>query len=364
MKTRPIACAAVLLFGLLAACGSGESSEFGTSKDSNDAVGAQGFGDGKKQKDGATAEDNTVEPNTDACDANTGDTATDFARAMGICTDAKKDGFGLVSAEFTRGFNDTREPAADQHGVLTKFGDVIKPREGKRLGVLSTGFAQEFNGSSSTPFFKGKHWWKDKTVEDQLPAGFPKGAAGCDQDQGVSDIIVLKLTLKAPKSAGGFKFDFNFHSSEWPEWICTKFNDGFLAYLTSNAKTGNISFDSKSNPVSVNNAFFDRCTPKVKTGCEGDVVTKSVCPSGDDELAGTGFGMKAEACNSGKDATQGGATGWLSSSAPIEPEEEFTLQLAIWDTGDGDLDSSVLLDNFRWVGGETKTTTERPSDVK
>ena len=62
--------------------------------------------------------------------------------------------------------------------------------------------------------------------------------------------------------------------------------------------------------------------------------------------------------------TQGGATGWLSSSAPIEPEEEFTLQLAIFDTGDGDLDSSVLLDNFRWLAGQTDTTTGRPSDVK
>ncbi len=168
----------------------------------------------------------------------------------------------------------------------------------------------------------------------------------------------------APKTAGGFKFDFNFHSSEWPSYVCTRFNDGFLAYLTSKGKTDNISFDSKQNAVSVNNAFFDRCTPNVAIGCEGEKETTSVCPSGDSELAGTGFGIEAEACNSGKSATQGGATGWLSSSAPIEPEEEFTLELAIWDTGDGDLDSLVLLDHFRWIGGKTETTTERPVDVK
>lgn len=366
MKTRSIACTSVLLFfGLLAACSSGDQSQFGSSSDKNEAaVGAKGFSDGKKTKtSGATVSDNTVE-DSDPCDSDSGDTAADFAHAMGICADATKDGFGLVKAEFTRGFNDTAEPESDQHGVLGKFGKVIKPREGSKLGVLSTGFAQEFNGSSATPFFKGKHWWHDETAEDQLPAGFPKAAGDCAQAKGVSDIIVLKLTLKAPKTAGGFKFDFNFHSSEWPEWICTQFNDGFLAYLTSKGKTDNISFDSKNNPVSVNNAFFDRCTSDVKTGCQGDTTEVSTCPSGDAELAGTGFGIKAEACNSGKDATQGGATGWLSSSAPIEPEEEFTLELAIFDTGDGDLDSSVLLDNFKWIGGHTDTTTSRPSDVK
>jgi hypothetical protein len=34
----------------------------------------------------------------------------------------------------------------------------------------------------------------------------------------------------------------------------------------------------------------------------------------------------------------------------------------IWDTGDGELDSSVLLDNFQWVGGKVVvTSTGRPT---
>jgi hypothetical protein len=56
----------------------------------------------------------------------------------------------------------------------------------------------------------------------------------------------------------------------------------------------------------------------------------------------------------------GGATGWLSSQAPVKPGETFTLDLMIWDTGDGDLDSSVLLDNFQWVAGDVAVSTERP----
>jgi hypothetical protein len=32
----------------------------------------------------------------------------------------------------------------------------------------------------------------------------------------------------------------------------------------------------------------------------------------------------------------------------------------IWDTGDGVLDSSVLIDNFSWAEGEVTVNTDRP----
>jgi hypothetical protein len=48
----------------------------------------------------------------------------------------------------------------------------------------------------------------------------------------------VKLELKAPKNASGLKFDFNFHSSEWPEYICSDFNDGFIAYLSAKGFNG------------------------------------------------------------------------------------------------------------------------------
>lgn len=59
-------------------------------------------------------------------------------------------------------------------------------------------------------------------------------------------------------------------------------------------------------------------------------------------------------------STNGGATGWLSSQAPVQPGEAFTLELMIWDTGDGILDSSVLIDNFSWAEGEVSVATDRP----
>ncbi|NVL73445.1 hypothetical protein HWN77_28220, partial [Escherichia coli] len=78
------------------------------------------------------------------------------------------------------------------------------------------------------------------------------------------------------------------------------------------------------------------------------VKATSKCPGGTAELRGTGFGEDGTWCEVGggsKVSTSGGATGWLTSKAPVQAGEEFTIEFMIWDTGDGVLDSSVLLDN-------------------
>jgi hypothetical protein len=324
--------------------------------------------------------DGTID-NPPTCDDTLSETggADDFARAIGICTRAEERGYGLVSAEYTRGFGQ-RVPGNDgQHGILPKFGDIIRPREGAQLGVLSTGYAQEWNGEPGVGFggeglFGGPTGVsKDWGSVGSLPAGFPQAAQGCQQSSDVHDAIDVRLTLKAPANAVGVLFDFNFFSSEWPVFICSAYNDGFIAYLTSKALAAgseNVSYDMGGNPISVNNGFFDRCTPNVDTGCApGARRGKSTCTGGPAELAGTGYGLVHKWCEpysllgaGGKDeSTNGGATGWLMSSAPVEPGETFTLDFIIWDTGDGSLDSSVLLDNFRWTDGTVATETRRPN---
>jgi hypothetical protein len=133
--------------------------------------------------------------------------------------------------------------------------------------------------------------------------------------------------LRAPVNATGYSFDFTFYSFEYPEWVCTAFNDQFVAIVDpppEGAINGNIAFDSMTNPVSVNIAFFDVC--------DG-------CPAGTAPLAGTGFDAWDDA----------GATSWLRTQAPVEPGSEFTIRFTIWDTGDDLFDSTVLIDNFQWL---------------
>ena len=308
--------------------------------------------------------DGTVD-NAESCDnglEKTGD-ANAFAKAIGLCKSAADSKWGVVSATYTNGHTKTTPPAAGQHGILTQFGTAVKPREGTALGVISSGWAREFDGETGSATFKAGGAIGPITVGSGAPAGYPKASALCPALTDTHDLINVKLEIKVPANAKGLQFDFNFYSGEWPEFVCSKFNDSFIAYLSGKAFNGgapeNISFDAMNNPVSVNNGFFDRCTAGTQTGCEGNgAKTTAACPGGTAELAGTGFDAPGTYCTT--PSSGGGATGWLTSSAPVEPGETITLEFMIWDTGDSALDSSVLIDHFRWVPGAVVAGTQRP----
>jgi hypothetical protein len=156
----------------------------------------------------------------------------------------------------------------------------------------------------------------------------PQGATGCsDADPSrVNDYTEVQLVLNVPANANSFSFDFNFMSVEFPEFVCTDFDDTFLAMLESQAFTGNVSFDSMGNRMSINVGFFDKCRESLDPACTGDA-----------EIMGTGY-----------QGAQGGGTGWLTTTAPVVPGEKIFLTFMIFDEGDHILDSSVLIDNFRW----------------
>jgi hypothetical protein len=313
---------------------------------------------------GGDPKDDDQGPKGGGCDADTPSEASakDFARAIGLCKVADAavaDDWGLVSARLENGFGSTALPGKEQVGTLTKFGNKLRPREGAKLGVLSTGYAREYNGSNGISFKNGV---KPMRAESGvLPAGYPKASKTCGLATDVHDVVGVHLEIKAPKNATGVSFDFNFFSSEWPEFVCSSFNDGFLAYVKSQGKTDNISFDKQGNPVSVNNGFFDRCTPNTPTGCAGGQgIGMAVCPGGAEELGGTGFEAPGTYC-AGKLSVGGGATGWLTSKLPLQGGEVFEIDFMIWNTGDTALDSSVLIDNFTFiVDGVVEIGTDRP----
>ena len=298
--------------------------------------------------------------------------AADFAKAIGLCQLADSTHWGLVSAAYTRGYNSTVAPADGQHGIMGGFGSVIKPREGANLGILSSGYALPCDDANpgascggsgrSDPYFKGPQAGMYQG-QGSAPPGYPKSTPTCKVAAVAQDTIGVTLRIKVPGNAQGFSFDFDFYSGEWPEYVCTEFNDSFVAWLQSAAWAGsggdlNISFDSMNNPVSVNNGFFDRCTMNSQTGCMGNNVQTAACAGGPSELQGTGFYNLGTYCTG--QTTGGGATGWLTTKAPVKGGETITLQFIIWDTGDQNWDSSVLVDNLQWYGTAQTTGTGRP----
>lgn len=243
------------------------------------------------------------------------------ARALDLCQDADESSYGLLAAAYQRA-DGSAFATPTQHGIQASFGPNVPPQFGSSMLALSTGTARSesqvdaCNASTCSASGPGTP-----------PTGFPQDVPGCSGSTNINDDVALSLTLRAPVNATGYSFDFTFYSFEYPEWVCTSFNDQFVALVDpppAGAINGNIAFDSMTNPVSVNIAFFDVC--------DG-------CANGPDAMVGTGF-------NTWNDA---GATSWLRTQAPVEGGSEFTIQFTIWDTGDSAFDSTVLIDNFQWL---------------
>jgi hypothetical protein len=322
--------------------------------------------------------DGTVD-NTPTCDVGLsalGD-ANDFAKSIGLCQTsggASDPKWGVVSATFTRGHASTTAPADGQHEILSTFGSKIVPREGANLGVMSTGWARAYDDISASScdsstlidcFKQGVAMQGGTPTANAAPPGYPKATGSCAVANTEYDAVDLMLQIKVPANAQGFSFDFDFWSGEWPDYVCTEYNDSFIAYLQSQAFNGgaadNVAFDSAGNPVSVNNAFFDRCTASTQTGCKGQppLFGTSTCGGDLSELMDTGFYAPGNYCNA-QLSTGGGATGWLTTQAPVQSSELITLEFLIWDTGDPKFDSSVLLDHFTWTTTASNAATTRP----
>ncbi len=305
--------------------------------------------------------------NAPNCDTNlpaTGD-AMAFAKAIGLCQTASGPNdtkWGVISAVYANGYQSNAAPVAAQHGILKKFGNKLKARQGGQFGVLSSGYAQEYDQCYGQGPFKGGCGMGGSSAG--APPGYPKAAGSCTVSNVVNDVATVRLKIKVPNNAKGIGFDFNFGSGEWPEFVCTTFNDSYIAWYQSSAFNGgkpeNISYQlvgKQQYPINVNSGFFDRCSPS--SGLGGCQLPSQYCAGGDSELQGTGFYNPGSHCGGATDSG-GGMTGWLTTQAPAKPGEVITIEFMVWDTGDDIYDSSVLIDNWQWQAGDTTVGTVRP----
>ena len=264
-----------------------------------------------------------------ACDSANGgkSDAASLAQSMDLC-DAR-----FLKSAMTTGSSDMRARI-----VAGKFGTVVMPRAGANMALMSTGLAVD---KSSTSYVAPQEGTDLKnTGTNPLPSLM--GTSNCGQASAVTavkDYTELVLTLKAPTNAQSFTFDFHFFSAEYPEYVCTQYNDEFLVIVQSSktyAQPTNLSFDAKKNPITVNSGFFTVCT-------NGATPQTMNCTHPVTDIAGTGYED-----DDGTGVPIGGSTGWLTTTAPIAPGEDITLRFVIFDEGDGFYDSAALIDNFKW----------------
>jgi hypothetical protein len=288
--------------------------------------------------------------------------ATDAAKSLGICRDQKAASWGLVSAAwiFPDGTKTSLSPLDTtcptglppnplSHGLLTTYGNHLVPRDGASMVGISSGVARAGDKAVPPPGSGTSPAGGVMCTANAYPAGFPKPPPACVglkvSGTEVYDGMALELAIRVPTNAHALSFDFDFLTPEYPQFVCDEFNDEFVALLWSKAPgtpaDHNVSFDSKSDPVSVNNALLEVCAPAVTN------AGMSTCPLGTSELEGTGI-LLVETPSGSPPVTRGGATGWLTTQADVVPGETITLRLGIWDAGDELLDSTTLLDHLVW----------------
>jgi hypothetical protein len=267
----------------------------------------------------------------------------DAAKAIGLCrvnadpnATGKDKHWGVLSAKYILpDGNAEKDPRG--HALLLALG-VNAPQDGMAMLSLSSGNANN-NAPSAMDL--------DKGYTSGAPAGYPKDTPACPGTKSGQphDGEALELQIRVPTNAKSFSYQENFFTIEFPEFICSEFNDFFVAMLTpqpAGLPDGNIAFDQNNNPISVNNSLLQVCKPQNAGG------KNFSCPLGPSTLAMSRFA----------DSPGHAATGWLQTQAPVKPGDTITLRYAIWDSGDGVLDSTVLIDKFQWsVDGATAAST-------
>jgi hypothetical protein len=237
---------------------------------------------------------------------------------------------------------------ASAMGRRNAFGNAgaFPPREGSGYAVIGSGAVADLDGAADLFL---TYCSKDLAGGDvgTLPAPIVPtnvGAQTCTENPaligtgdcsntiagqltaGAFDYTELKFTTVVPTTVNSLSYDLAFFSIEYPDYYQSQFNDMYIGWLESEAWTGNISFDTQGNPISLNAGFLDykdSCAPG-DTNCGSAPALHGTC-------------METHA-----------GTKWLTSTAGVKPGEQITVLFAIFDQGDGVLDSYVFLDNFQW----------------
>ena len=186
--------------------------------------------------------------------------------------------------------------------ATTRLADF--PREGRSYAILSSGdarLARRRNRSTSTSRGNGGPFVR-----------------------GTRDTLIFRIDLRVPRNANCLSFRFRFLTEEFPEYVGSEFNDGFIAEL------GSSSWDATSNQdptiIAPGNFALD---PNSR------LITVN------------GAGFAAVDSSSARGTTYDGATGVLRASTPLrEGKRGQTLYLSIFDQGDRGYDSSVFVDHL------------------
>ncbi|MCH9688520.1 MAG: choice-of-anchor L domain-containing protein [Deltaproteobacteria bacterium] len=318
--------------------------------------------------------DGDIDEAPQTCDAGLASNTSDagaYAMALDLCQTTEESPadpldrtWGVIDVSLTRA-DGTGSPLPVQHALRPDFGNLIDPEHGDRMVALSSGHAAD--ASDTNPNFADFETGQNLGTSSDAPAdwlaangGQMPNPAGCLEPWNVdaNDPVMLTMRVRAPTNASSFSVMTFFFSAEYPEWVCSEFNDFFVALVDSTADNpgdkniaiyddGDTQWPLGVNLVMVADGLFTQCENGA-VGCASDLDSSYFGCVGDALLDGTGFDNEDfDACEPSQQLV-GGGTGWLRMSGNVTPGEIFEIRFAIWDTSGHLFDSLVLLDDWEW----------------
>jgi hypothetical protein len=163
-------------------------------------------------------------------------------------------------------------------------------------------------------------------------AGVGNGGPATAARGNALDVTVMRIDLDVPQGVNCLSLGFRFLSEEYPIFVGTDKNDGFVAQLDRSDWSGTgTGIDAPGNF-----AFDD----------QGNVITVNTMPVASDGSALAS--VTAEAANT----IYNGATQLLSAAQAVPSAGAHSLYLSIFDQGDSDYDSTVFLDRLMFLTTE------------
>ena len=206
----------------------------------------------------------------------------------------------------------------EQSCILSNLG-TMNPTHGDTFILLSTGKAgvsivttdEENPGDERGTYFSNKY-------------GMPR------------DFVELILELQVPNYMHSLLYDYQFFSSEYPEYVSSQYNDRFT--VTVNSPSEGIS----TFYCDVNNGNFVLDSSYI-SGTGFDIFAQSGNPNNVD-IVDTTFR------DPGADAGSTALTTIGGTCHPVSPLETITVTFKIQDYGDNQFDSAVFIDNLVFSG--------------
>jgi hypothetical protein len=161
---------------------------------------------------------------------------------MDLCTTTTEASgrWGVISATLSLA-SGTGAPNVNGHSIRPNFGPGTLPQGGGGMALLSSGAAAAIGQSNPAHVDFETSLMPDdvEPVPGRLAGGQRRASCptrrlpAINEPSMAEDSQMLTLRVRVPTNAKSFSFASNFFSAEFPEWVCSPYNDFFVALLDS-----------------------------------------------------------------------------------------------------------------------------------